>query len=306
MTRREHIKHTPPVDFDTMMVEVTGGASCPICGPKPARLFTRSNGRDVLRCGCALLFSSPRPSNADIRAHFENEYIAGEQRVEIDFVSLRERTLRSEAQIVKALHPGGGRLLDIGAASGAFLRCFAGDPSWSAEGVEPSHVAARYAQERVGVTVRRGFLQDQRFPDHSFTVVTSLDSFYFHPNPNEDLAEIARILLPGGTLVVEIPGLKFRLLKNTGLICRLLYGEQARLNARLHLYFYSARTLGLLAARHGFVLERAIPQQGPIYGPPLLRIANRAFFLTVRTLYRLTRGRVNLVPKELLVFRLQH
>lgn len=279
---------------------------CPICGPGSARLFIQSNGKDVLRCDCALLFSSPRPSNGDIRAHFENEYIAGEQRVEVDFVSLREHTLRAESQIVKALNPRGGRLLDIGAASGAFLRCFASDKHWSAEGVEPSHVAARYAKDRVGVNVHRGFLQDQGFPDDSFNVVTSLDSFYFHPDPNGDLEEIARILLPGGMLIMEIPGLRFRLLKNTGLVCRLLYGEKARLNAGLHLYFYSARTLSLLAGKHGFVLERVIPQQGPIYGSSLLRIANRAFFETVRTLYHLTRGRANLVPKELLVFRLKH
>lgn len=285
------------------MAELTGRAACPICGPGPARLFVRSNGKDVLRCSCGLLFSSPRPSTADIRAHFENEYIAGNERVEVDFISLRERTLREEAQIVKALRPEGGRLLDVGAASGAFLRCFAGDARWSAEGVEPSHVAARYARERLGVVVRRGFLQDQRIPDSSFDVVISLDSFYFHPDPNEDLREMARILKPAGLLVIEIPGLTFRLLKNSGLICRLLYGETARLNAGLHLYFYSARTLGMLAAKHGFVLERVIPQQGPIYGPPLLRLTNRAFFVTARALHRLSGGRANLVPKELLVFR---
>ena len=279
-------------------------AACPVCGPGPTRLFVRSNDRDVLRCGsCGLLFSSPRPSQREIGEYFAAEYIGDRERAEVDFAALREPTLRREAALVRQLLPGGGRLLDVGCAAGAFLRLFSGDRRWVVAGVEPSRFAAEYARSTYGLDVHTGFLRELRLPGAGFEAITSLDSFYFHPEPNEDLAEMARLLAPGGLLFIEIPGLAFRLLKNSGPLARLRYGASARLNAALHLYFYSAATLSHLARPHGFRLVARYPQQGPIYGSLPLRAANAAYFHASALLYRLSAAHLNLAPKELLVFR---
>lgn len=279
-------------------------AACPICGAGATRLFVRSNDRDVLRCSsCRLLFSSPRPSQREMAEFFASEYIGNRRRVEIDFAALREPTLRREAALVRRLLPEGGRLLDVGCAAGAFLRLFAGDPRWVVAGVEPSRFAAEYARSTLGLNVYTGFLREQRLPASSLEAITSLDTFYFHPEPNEDLAEIARLLVPGGLLFMEIPGLRFRLLKNSGLLARLRYGESARLNAALHLFFYSAATLARLARPHGLRLVARYPQQGPIYGSLPLRLVNAGYFRLSAFFYRLSGGRLHLAPKELLVLR---
>jgi hypothetical protein len=52
-----------------------------------------------------------------------------------------------------------------------------------------------------------------------------------------------------------------------------------------------------------FALVGRYPQQGPIYGNTLLRLCNRAYFTVFGALYRLTKGTVNVAPKELLVYR---
>jgi SAM-dependent methyltransferase len=280
--------------------------ACPICGPAENKLFVVSEGHRILRCdGCGLLYVSPRHSTSAIGEFFKTEYIADEDRAERDFVSLRERSLRREADRVRRHLPDGGRLLDVGAASGAFLHNFSGDHRWAVEGVEPSAVAARYARSKFGLRVHEGFLRDLALPSASFDALTSLDTFPLHPDPNLDLREMNRLLKPGGLLFIEIPGLNFRLLKNSGLLCRLLYGVPVRLNAGVHLFYYSRATLARLAARHGFRLARSYPEQGPLYGSRAIQTANHAYFLATAILYALTQGALNLAPKEFLVFQKQ-
>jgi len=277
---------------------------CPICGPTLPSILTQSDERLVLRCvSCGLIFSSPRPSTADISRFFQSEYIEDERRAAEDFTAYRASALKTEASCVRSMLPQGGRLLDVGCASGAFMAEMARDSRWTVSGIEPSRFAAGFARSTHGLDVYCGFLRDAALTENHYDVVTSLDSFYFHPEPNEDLREIRRILRPGGLLVVEIPGLQFRLLKNTGILSRLIYGVPARLNARLHLFFYSSQTLTALASRHDFALLRKFPQQGPLYGSAVLRIANHAYYWLFSRLYTLTGGRLNLAPKELLIFR---
>jgi SAM-dependent methyltransferase len=218
-------------------------------------------------------------------------------------MSFREESLEREARVLREILPGGGRLLDVGAASGAFLKLFRDDPAWQAEGVEPSLFAVQYARERLGLVVHTGFLREQHFPDEAFDVLTSLDAFMLHPEPNEDLGEMARILAPGGYLAIEIPGLWFRLHKNKGLLCRLLYGVPVRLNSREHMYFYSRKTLARLCARHGLDLVASYPEQSPVHGPRLLRAFTSAYYLISSALYRLSGAALNAAPKELIVFR---
>jgi SAM-dependent methyltransferase len=258
----------------------------------------------VLRCGsCGLLFSDPRPSGQDIAEFFASQYITDKRRADVDFSSFRELTLRREALLVRRYLPNGGRLLDVGCASGAFMRQFADDRMWTVEGVEPSRFAAEHARNTWKLNVHTGFLRDLKLAANSFDAIASLDSFYFHPEPNEDLAEMARLVVPKGHLFIEIPGLTFRLLKNVGPLAYLLYGESVRLNPGLHLYFYSTATLSRLVAKHGFQLVARYPQQGPTYGSKSLRLANGAYFRVAALLYKLSGGRLNCAPKEFLVFQ---
>ncbi len=286
------------------MVEKETLNCCPCCSGEKFRLFIESNGEKIVECEtCGLLFVNPRPSKRAIKRLFEDEYISTEDRVKEDFTNFRASALHREAERIKSLRSQGGRLLDIGTASGVFLLEFQNNPQWQVEGVEPSKYAAEMAEKLYKLKVHSGFLEDQRFPDEYFDVVTSLDAFMFHPEPREDLKEIARILKPGGLFAVEIPGLNFRLLKNSGLLCKLIYGVPARLNAGVHLFYYSRSTLGTMVGQFGFKEVAIFPEQSPVYGHAIVRTLNFLYYLCSGSIYRLSRGKINIVPKEFIIYR---
>jgi SAM-dependent methyltransferase len=277
---------------------------CPICGCNNSADFAFQDGFKIVRCNiCGLVYVNPRRDVQAISEFFAQEYINSQERVEVDFISYREASLRREASLIKKLYPQGGRLLDVGAASGFFLNQFSGDPKWQVEGVEPSSYSTQYAREKFGLTVHQGFLIDQQFPKNSFEVIICADTFCFMPNPNEELSEMARILKPGGLLALEIPGFFFRMTKNRGLLCRLLYGEPVRLNPALHLFFYSRKTLTQLVERHGFKFMSSFPEQSPIYGSLARRILNNSYFTLSSMLYYLTYGKLNIASKEFIIYQ---
>ena len=278
---------------------------CPSCGANRNSDFIESNGEQIKKClDCGQLYVNPRPTEQAIKKLFVEEYIETESRVTEDFTNWRLGSLRRESQHLIKLLPNGGRLLDLGTASGAFLGMFVNLPEWHVEGVEPSRFAAKAAMDRYNVTVHSGFLRDLNLADESFDVVTSLDAFPLHPEPNADLEEIHRVLKPGGVLAIEIPGLRYRLLKNTGFLCRMIYGVPARLNAGVHLFYYSRDTLGKMAARHGFQEVATYPESSPVYGSPLFRFATWLYFVLVSLLYKVTGGAAWVpVPKEFLIYR---
>lgn len=277
---------------------------CPICGIDDQSPYATCDGYQIVRCdNCSLLFVNPRRRPEAVADYFREEYIADEEYAEVQMISYREDSLKREAARIRRHLPQGGRLLDLGAASGAFMREFTGHANWQVEGVEPSKFAVEYARNRLGLTIHQGYLGEQKFPGESFDVVTSLDAFMLHPQPREDMAELGRIVKLGGLLAIEIPGLTFRLIKNSGPLCRVMYGVPVKLNPGDHLYFYSRKTLGMLAAQFGFELVAAYPEQAPVYGSRAGRLAKWAYYQATAGLYHATLGLAHFAPKEFIVFR---
>lgn len=82
------------------------------------------------------------------------------------------------------------------------------------------------------VVLREGGASRLPWPDASFDLVTSLEALEFFPRPRRALAEMARTLSPGGTLIVsKYPDAWARALPLKGLTRR----RMARLLARLGL-----------------------------------------------------------------------
>ncbi|MCB4821089.1 class I SAM-dependent methyltransferase [Roseicella aerolata] len=114
------------------------------------------------------------------------------------------------AQVLDALataRPRPGRLLDAGCGTGGFLaRLRQQQPDQPAIGLEYHPTAAARAQAKSGLPVAVGTVNAMPFADASFGVVVSLDVLcHAAVEPGRALAEMRRVLRPGGMLIVNLP-----------------------------------------------------------------------------------------------------
>lgn len=98
-------------------------------------------------------------------------------------------------------------LLDAGCGTGGFLaRLRAAHPALRAEGLEFHPPAAARARAKAGVPVAVGSVNAMPFAAGSFGAVVSLDVLcHAGVDPAAALAEMARVLAPGGLLVLNLP-----------------------------------------------------------------------------------------------------
>ena len=113
----------------------------------------------------------------------------------------------SGALLDKHLAGGGHRILDAGCGTGNNLAHFAG--RGRAVGVDLSEDALRFCRTR-GVLAARASVLALPFADAAFDLVTSFDVLYHRwvPDDRAAVAELARVLAPGGLLLVRVPALK--------------------------------------------------------------------------------------------------
>ncbi|HVG96174.1 MAG TPA: class I SAM-dependent methyltransferase [Chloroflexota bacterium] len=134
-------------------------------------------------------------------------------------------------------------ILDAGCGTGGNLR-------WLSRfgrvyGIDLSPLAADFCRERGLRTVSRASVTRLPFPDASFHLVTSFDVIY-HLGVADDvdaLAEMRRVLRPGGSLFVRVPAIE-----------RLHSAHDVAVHTRQR---YTTAELRAKAARAGLAVDRA-------------------------------------------------
>lgn len=135
------------------------------------------------------------------------------------------------------------RLLDIGCGAGTLLTV-AKRVGWDAQGVEVSVPTVEYLRKQ-GLNVFAGELAQASFPTGHFDVVTAGELLEHVPDPSSLVAEVARILRPGGVFWATTPHAH-------GASGRLLKLRWSIVSPPEHLHLFSIRGLTGLLARHGF------------------------------------------------------
>jgi len=104
----------------------------------------------------------------------------------------------------------GGRadldLLDVGCGSASLLGLMK-RRGFRVMGVDFSSEAAKVAKLENGVQVVVGSLEEAAFPDRSFDIVTLFHVMEHVTNPRDVLKEVARILKPDGSVVLQVPNI---------------------------------------------------------------------------------------------------
>jgi SAM-dependent methyltransferase len=168
-------------------------------------------------------------------------------------INNKERAALGFLRVAEQLAGGKGRLLDIGAGRGELLRT-ALQAGWSAIGIEPSANFREYAGKYSGAELREEPVERCGFAPNSFDVVVLLAVLEHLYNPDETIAEIARILRPGGALLLDVPnerGLYFLI----GNLYQKLRGRDWVVNiaptfSPFHVFGFGPRSLRALLAKH--------------------------------------------------------
>ena len=232
---------------------------CPGCGSAAWHRHLPCDGFVFVKCtACGLVYQNPRPVFDDLRRRYGEEYFSYELTNEAAFFNLMKLGLAdvSFGERTAGLRPP-RRFLDIGCATGMLIESMA-KSGWETRGVDLCPESAAYGSRHRGVDIFVGTLEEARFPPDSFEAVHFSHLIEHVPDPRGFLAEVRRIMSPGGLAVITTPNVD-------GLQAR-LFGKRWRSAIADHLVLFSMKTLGGLLTESGFGIEQSVTWGGLAQG----------------------------------------
>jgi SAM-dependent methyltransferase len=189
------------------------------------------------------------------------------------FFPLRRSEVEADVRHLEAVPQG--RLLDVGCGSGEWLATMR-KLGWEVEGIDFDENAIRVARQS-GLQIHHGSLEQQGFSNENFDAVVLNHVIEHVPDPIGTLVECARILKPGGKLVLFTP--------NSSSLSHQLFKRNWRgLEPPRHLHIFSMQSMAFLLARAGFKNSSIQPQiaKSVIYESVLLRRGQKGPFSAQR------------------------
>lgn len=189
------------------------------------------------RCSdCDLIFLEPLPTVQELSSLYEEDFFVGKTAGYRDYEreqQWRKRNYARDIRIIEDLVPGGGLLLDVGCATGTFLKVCS--DRWRKYGQEVSRYAGDEARKIFGEHIQIEALQNTTFCENYFDVVTLWETVNHMSDPFGDLQFIARVLKPGGLLALTVGDVG-------SMLARVMGKYWYHVTPPIHLYFFTSRT----------------------------------------------------------------
>lgn len=256
---------------------------CYLCGTQGKLLYSEvvdklfsSNGQwSFYKCTnteCDLIWLNPMPVEEDIYSAYKNYYTHSNpvennnglrgiySRIQSAYLSfaygygnsksilkyilyLDPDRLENTKYKVMYLKNIKGRLLDIGCGDGSFME-FMNRYGWETSGIDFDPKAINTAKLK-NINVKLGTLEEQKFSDNYFDVITLSHVIEHVYDKVKLLKECYRILKPGGKVVVSTP--------NTQSLCHNKFKENWRgLEPPRHIHLFSPQTIVNMVKKSGF------------------------------------------------------
>jgi len=223
---------------------------CNLCGEEGFTiLYPRGAAQKhrIVACpGCGLMYANPQgepDSSRALKAEPPDRLPDERKPQEVQKETVQ---LRDYAKIISVLEEEGlksGKVLEVGASTGSLLNEFR-RAGWETLGVDPSKGAAIYARKKYDIEVLPVTLKEAGLEAGSFDAVIMLHVVEHMGDPMEEMGLARQALGPRGILVLETP-------RYDSLIFRILGRRERSLSCDGHLYFFTTRTIRLLAERSG-------------------------------------------------------
>lgn len=223
---------------------------CPVCGSVSKRDFEKF-GKAFHSCtACGLGFIHPPLPPEEVERMYGQSYYDswGIDTDDVATERMKQATFHSKLTVIEEYMPTKGRILDIGCATGFFLDA-ARQRGWVPYGVELSSYSSALARKKIGDDrIFTGQVEEAHFVDGFFDAVVMTDVIEHVLDVRPFIAEVARILRPGGVVAVTTPD-------PLALSCRLLRKHWPHYKLE-HLLYFTPEALSLLMAPVGFRRQR--------------------------------------------------
>jgi methionine biosynthesis protein MetW len=212
------------------------------------------------KCSCGLIFIQPQPDEREIVKYYPQDYRPYEDSDSRSFTDQWIEKLESINYDVNpswflksifsplrplvrgALIKPGARLLDVGCGAGSFLKKME-KYGMEVYGVDFSEIAVSKAKMS-GLNVFQGSLEEAKFSEEYFDVITLNHVFEHLHDPTNTLRELKRILKVEGTIIIGVP--------NINAIGYKIFGSNyVQIDTPRHLFLFSYKVLEAFVKKVG-------------------------------------------------------
>jgi 2-polyprenyl-3-methyl-5-hydroxy-6-metoxy-1,4-benzoquinol methylase len=195
--------------------QITTTVPCCITGSQAAVVVAETDRHDnplrtVISTESGLVFSDPRPTPAEIRHFYREDY---RKKYKNTITPKNKHILRAGRLALRRIQhvenhvTPGGSILDAGSGGGEFVY-MCQQAGYQAVGIEPNRGYATFAASQYGIDIFNGFYQDAKY-ENAFDCVTLFHVLEHLEEPVSSLSVLAGFLKTGGHFFVEVPNVDF-------------------------------------------------------------------------------------------------
>lgn len=239
-------------------------SSCPVCGSTAVSkalsaidFLVSAKEFEIWQCGqCSLRFTQNIPDANSIGKYYQSDNYISHSETNKGIINrayhfIRTLTLSDKRRLIlSATQLENGKMLDIGAGTGAFVHHMQLH-GWQTMGLEPDEAARKKAKEVHNVNL----LQPDAFfriPADSFDVVTMWHVLEHVHDLHIYIAQLKNIIRPGGRIFIAVPNYKCY-------DAKFYKSFWAAYDVPRHLYHFSPAAMFQLLKKHNLKLHASRP-----------------------------------------------